>query len=78
MVDRARGTASDWSLTQIRVVVHENPYANPDHVALYSELFRGPYDERFGAKEGHIERLFCGEHIAELVQRETDLRHPPQ
>jgi hypothetical protein len=63
-VESARGTDRDLSYRELRVVVHENPYAR---VALPADLFRGPWDERYGADDnGQIVRLFRGERLAEL------------
>jgi len=57
LIENLRGTERDTTLMQIRGVVHENPYARykfPD------ELFRGPYDERYGRKDTAIHRLYAG------------------
>ena len=48
-VEQAAGTERDLSLNRVRVRVHENPRAN---VLLDRRLFRGPFDERYGAVEG--------------------------
>jgi hypothetical protein len=64
---RVRGTALDLSLSQIRVVVHENPFAR---VPFPSELFRGPYDERYSGVNGRVERVFCGEQLM-LLERDA-------
>jgi hypothetical protein len=64
---RARGTALDLSLSQIGVVVHENPFAR---IPFPRELFRGPYDERFGGEDGRIRRIFYGNQL-ELLEREA-------
>ena len=70
--ERARGTALDLSLSQLRVVVHENPFSR---IQLPSELFRGPYDERYAGSEGRIVRVFCGNQLASLEEesREAEL-----
>jgi hypothetical protein len=69
-IERARGTSLDVSaLTQPRVVVHENPFAK---IPLPRELFRGPYDERYGGDEGRIRRVFCGEQLAELEKNASE------
>lgn len=59
--EAASGTDRDVSLRELRVVVHENPYAR---IPLPTELFRGPYDERYGERDGRIQRLFQGDEIA--------------
>ncbi len=64
-IERARGTALDLSLSQLRVIVHENPYAK---IPLPLELFRGPYDERYAGPEGRIVRVFCGNQLAALEE----------
>lgn len=61
---KARGTERDIVLSRLRVIVHENPDgANP----LPKEVFRGPYDEWYGAAtDGQIGRTFVGEEIRSL------------
>ena len=63
MIDRARGTEHDISLSQLRVVVCENPYAR---IPLPEGIFQGPYDERYGKDSiqgDQITRIHAGEHI---------------
>jgi hypothetical protein len=57
------GTALDLSLSQLRVIVHDNPFAR---IQLPPELFLGPYDERYSGQEGRITRVFCGNELAAL------------
>ena len=64
-IERARGTALDLSLSQLRVIVLENPFAR---IQLPRELFRGPYDERYAGIEGRIVRVFCGNQLAALEE----------
>ena len=64
-IEHARGTAMDLSLSQLRVVVHENPFAR---IQFPREVFRGPYDERYAGSEGRIERVFCGNQLAALEE----------
>ncbi len=74
----ARGTERDVSLTQLRVVVCENPYAR---FALPREIFRGPYDETYGVDEAprsHVTRLFAGERIKELESQEQPVKPAAQ
>lgn len=61
---RARGTERDIVLSRLRVIVHENPDgANP----LPKEIFRGPYDEWYGAtQDGQIGRTFVGDEVRSL------------
>ncbi len=54
----------------LRVVVHENPFARRP---LPCELFRGPYDERFGPDGDHVTRLYAGEGIQRLEQEEAEV-----
>ncbi len=62
-VEQARGTDRDVSLRQLRVVVHDNPYAG----RLFPvDLFVGPYDERYGPAGGTISRTFAGQQIVNL------------
>jgi hypothetical protein len=75
-MNNARGTERDVSLTQLRVVVCENPYAR---IRLPRGTFRGPYDERYGADEvtkGHITRLSAGDLIKELESQEGPHKSP--
>ena len=62
-LEASQGTARDARRWPLRVVVHENPYAR---VLLPAELFRGPHDERYGGRDGRIQRLFQGDEIARL------------
>jgi hypothetical protein len=67
MLEEARGTERDWGLLQLRTVTCENPDArNP----LTEELFAGPFDERYGGVNDHIERKFCGDEIKKLEEEE--------
>ena len=65
LIDDLRGTDRDRTLIQLRGVVHENPHARPG-LQFPSELFRGPYDERYGLKEGRIQRIYAGKGIQGL------------
>jgi hypothetical protein len=60
----------DLSLSQLRVVVHENPFAR---IQFPRELFRGPYDERYDGSEGRIDRIFCGNQV-EVLEEEARSR----
>jgi len=60
---RARWTGRDIRWRPLRVVVHENPYAR---IPLPAELFRGPYDERYGGRDGRVQLLHQGDEIAKL------------
>ncbi|MGO9275037.1 MAG: hypothetical protein ACLQOO_33195 [Terriglobia bacterium] len=76
MMNKSRGTERDVSLTQLRVVVCENPYAR---IPLPREVFRGPYDETYGPDEAtrsRIMRLFAGEQIVQL-ESEEEPEEPP-
>lgn len=74
-IDAARGTALDMSLTQLRLVVHENPFAR---VKLPRDLFNGPYDERYGDVGGRIGRIYCGSQLAQLEKEASDTAVEPQ
>jgi hypothetical protein len=77
-IEKARGTERDVSLSQLRVVVCENPYAR---ISLPRELFRGPYDERYGLDEttrNCIVRLYAGEQINQLDSQEGPEQSPIQ
>lgn len=62
-MERAEGTERAHSLRQLRVVVHENPYAR---IELPPELFRGPFDERYGGRDGRIQLVYQGDEIGKL------------
>ena len=72
-VERAGGTERDMSLCQLRVVVHENPYAR---ISLPPELFRGPYDERYGNSEDRIQQLYQGDATTKLLAATDGLSAP--
>ena len=57
------GTRCDFRRRPLRVVVHENPYAR---MPIPAELFKGPWDERYGARDGRIQQLFQGDEILKL------------
>jgi len=52
---------------RVRVVVYENPFAR---MPLSRDLFRGPFDERWGKVAGSMRKIFVGEKI---VQAATEL-----
>ncbi len=60
----------DLGTKVLRVIVHENPFAR---IPLTRELFRGPYDERFGPEGDHMTRLYAGEEIRKLEQEEASV-----
>jgi hypothetical protein len=64
-VEHSAGTDRDLSLNRVRVRVHENPYAT---VPLDRRLFRGPFDERYGAVEGPNQwgQVYVGGGVSEL------------
>lgn len=65
LIEELRGTERDTSLLQLRAVLHENPYAR-EGLEFPKELCRGPYDERYGAKDGTIQRLYAGKGLLGL------------
>jgi len=65
LIESLRGTERDTTLIQLRGVVHENPYAR-EGLGLPVDLFKGPYDERYGWKDGKIQRLYAGAGIRSL------------
>jgi hypothetical protein len=76
MIDRTRGTEQDISLSQLRLVICENPYR---YTPLPRTIFCGPYDERYGLDErtgDRITRLFAGEQILAL-ERSTEREKSP-
>lgn len=58
----------DRTERQLGVVVWENPFAR---IPLSRDIFRGAYDERYGAEGDYLTRVFAGPGIDEL---ETLLR----
>jgi hypothetical protein len=76
MIERTRGTDQDISLSQLRVVVCENPYC---YTPLPRAIFCGPYDERYGLDQrsgAAIARVFAGEQILAL-ERSTEREESP-
>ena len=68
LVEESRNTERDASLRQLRAVVHENPFAR---IRLPGELFCGAYDERYGAHDGKLQRIYAGKGILELEAEEA-------
>jgi len=58
----------DLRTKMLRVIVHENPFARK---SLTRELFRGPYDARFGLDGERMTRLYAGEKMRKLEQEEA-------
>lgn len=63
LLDDAKGTPHDPEIRQLRVVVHENPYAR---IPIPEAVFLGPWDERYGGRDGQIQRVFAGEEVLGL------------
>jgi hypothetical protein len=53
----------DYHETRLGVIVWENCHAR---LPLPRGLFVGAFDERYGLKDGYIQRIFCGTSLAEL------------
>jgi hypothetical protein len=68
MSSNLRATGADCFLTELRTVVCVNPYSLP---GFPEEIFSGPYDERYGPLDGHIQRTFAGEQIQILEAEEA-------
>jgi len=66
LIEDLRGTDRDTTLIQLRGVLHENPYARQGF-GFPRELFKGPYDERYGSKDGLVQRLYAGNSIRNLA-----------
>jgi hypothetical protein len=64
-LNKTVGTPLDSRRRPLRVVVHENPYTR---IPLPQELFRGPYDERYGERDGRIQLLFRGDELVKLPE----------
>lgn len=69
-MESARGTERDPALFQLRVVVHDNPDAA---YRLPADIFRGPFDERYGVRDGMIVRVFAGEEVIRLEVEEEEV-----
>jgi hypothetical protein len=68
-IQAAQGTNRDIGFKELRVVVHENPYAAKPLAASFGS---GPYDERYGVDaDGRLTRIFCGPSLRALEQEET-------
>ncbi|MBI2956997.1 MAG: hypothetical protein HYY26_06785, partial [Acidobacteria bacterium] len=65
-----RGSELDPGLRQLRVVVHDNPYARHQ---LSEQMFRGPFDERYGTRDEMIVRLYAGEEVLKLEADEEEV-----
>lgn len=77
-IEEARGTERDVSLSQLRVVVCENPYAR---IPMPREIFRGTYDELYGidvTTRDRIIRLYAGDQIKQLESQEDLFQSPMQ
>lgn len=61
--EKSAGTERDLSLTVLRIRVHENPGAR---IPLPTNLFTGPFDERYGLADGRIQRIFAGSRVMEF------------
>jgi hypothetical protein len=61
----------DSAKTVIRGIVYENPYAR---IPLSRELFKGPFDERFGPDGDHIVRLYAREEVLKIETEEASVR----
>ncbi len=63
----AEGTDADGAIRHLRLVVCENPYA----VAPLPQAFGiGPFDERWGFRDGDLTRMFVGADLAALEKDE--------
>jgi hypothetical protein len=70
----SRGTKRDASNWEIRVIVHENPFATKK---LPEKIFSGPYDERYGLRHNRIQRISAGREIRKLeAQRPAAFKSP--
>jgi hypothetical protein len=79
LLQNARGTETDASLRQLRVVLCENPFPSRRGPAFPREIFSGPYDEIFGLDEttpDRITRVFAGEQIKRLESQEGPEQSP--
>ncbi len=63
----AQNTEADSNLYRLRIQVYENPYAA---VSLTRDFGAGPWDERFGERDGRPSRVFVGYCLAALEAEE--------
>jgi len=71
LIEQSRGTERDSSLVQTRIVVHENPCTR-NH--LRRDLFCSSYGERYGEKDGSIQRIFAGAQILALEAQDQAVK----
>jgi len=79
LLQNARGTETDVSLRQLRVVLCENPFSSGRVRAFPRQIFSGPYDEIYGLDEtarDRITRVFAGEEIKQLESQEGPEQSP--
>ena len=50
-------------LRRVRVVVYDNPFAR---IPLPQDLFRGPFDERWGVDGEFMRRVYVGSELAAI------------
>ncbi|HXB69997.1 MAG TPA: hypothetical protein VNY05_17215 [Candidatus Acidoferrales bacterium] len=65
MIEHSRSDTAEVG-NPVRLVVHENPFAR---LPLSRELFCGPFDERWGAEEGYMRRVFIGDAVRDIEAR---------
>lgn len=78
LIEKSQGTEQDVSLSQLRLVVCENPYAR---IRLPRGIFYGPYDELYGLDDetgGSIVRIYVGDHAKQLESQEEQSKSQSQ
>lgn len=68
-MSQAHGTDRDPRIVQLRTIVHDNPYT-PSERLLPDDIFRGPYDERYGSVNGNLKRIYAGLALQRLEDEE--------
>ena len=71
--EQSAGTERDLSLNRVRVRVHENPHAR---IPLDRRLFKGPFDERYGAIDGpeRFGQVYAGSGVADFEKLSSTAR----
>ncbi|MFZ5877545.1 MAG: hypothetical protein ACOYXU_14255 [Nitrospirota bacterium] len=67
MAIEAENSATPKLVPHLRLVVYENPYAA---TPLCEAFGTGPYDERFGFRDGQLTRIFVGPELVAIEKEE--------
>jgi excisionase family DNA binding protein len=70
MFEMSKPTCPAEERLVLRTTVYENPYAR---IPLPADIFCGPFDERWGSRDGQMISKYIGPELADLVRREQEL-----